>query len=152
MVQRDIDVLLMQMQFPGMPALESNIARGWVRQYAAGYDSLDFNVRLGEGRPLIEGLSPEIARQQTMLTQRRADIIGHVSAFVDIIEVKDRASLGAIGQLVGYRGLWADANPQIVVRRLIVVARDIPPDVENIFKRESIEFRVVAPEERRLSL
>ncbi len=148
MDQRDIDVLLMQIQFPGMPALESNIARGWIRLYARDYDSLDFNVRLGQGRPLVEGLSPEIALQQTMLSQRRADIIAHVSAFVDIVEVKDRATLSAIGQLVGYRKLWSDTNPQIVVRRLIVVARDVPPDVENVFRHEGIEFRVIQPEVR----
>lgn len=149
MVQRDLDVLLMQMQFPGMPSLESNITRGWIRQFGADYDSLDFNVRLGVGRPLSDGLSPEIAQQATQLSQRRADIIGHVGAFVDIIEVKDRASLGALGQLRGYQHLWSADNPQIVVRRLIVVARDIPPDVVSVLRREGVEFRVVQPEARR---
>lgn len=149
MTSSEVQLLLVQMQFPGMPALESNITRGWIRQYASDYDSLDFNVRLGEGRPLIDGLSPEIERQHTMLTQRRADIVGHVGAFVDIIEVKDRASLGAIGQLRGYRKLWSDDNPQIIVRRLMVVARDIPPDVVNVLKHEDIEFRIVQPEERK---
>lgn len=149
MDQRSVDLLLVQMQFPGMPALESNIARAWVREHARDYDSLDFNVRLGEGRPLIDGLSPEVARQQTMLSQRRADIIGHIGVFVDIIEVKDRATFGALGQLVGYRGLWTKDNPTIVVRRLIVVARDIPPDVQHVYEREGVEFRVFQPEERR---
>lgn len=148
MDQQAIDVLLVQLQFPGMPALESNITRGWIRQFGKDYDSLDFNVRLGVGRPLSDGLSPEIQQQQTMLSQRRADIVGHVGAFIDIIEVKDRASLGALGQLRGYQHLWSEDNPQIIVRRLIVVARDVAPDVANVFNREGIEFRVVQPEVR----
>lgn len=148
MDSRSVELLLVQMQYPGMPALESNITRAWVRQHAAEYDRLDFNVRLGEGRPLADGLSPEIQRQQTMLSQRRVDIVGHIGVFVDLIEVKDRGTLGAIGQLVGYRSLWAKDHPQIVVRRLIVVARDVPPDVEYAYQQAGIEFKVFQPEQR----
>jgi hypothetical protein len=149
MDQREVDILLVQMQYPGMAAVESDICRAWIRQFARGYDALDFNVRLGKGRDLIEGLSPEIARQQTMLSQRRADVIAHIGAFIDILEVKDRATFGAIGQLRGYRGLWSDEHPQVIVRRLIVLARDIPPDVETIFRREGVEFMRIDPEARR---
>lgn len=146
MDQRDIDRLLVQIQFPQMPQAESDIARAWVREYAKYYDSLDFNVRLGKGAELQPGLPAYTQDQFTRITQKRADIIGHVGSFVDIIEVKVKASFGAAGQLQGYRHLWADDYPQNIVRRLIVVAQIIDQDVARVYQLNSITFYKVTPE------
>jgi hypothetical protein len=143
---RDLETLVHQFQYPGMPALESSIARAWIRQYAAKYDRLDFNVRLGKGRAPIDGLMPEIAAQNTLVSQLRADIIAWYAGSVDIIEVKDRARFNAMGQLKGYRALWVADFPSTPVANLIVVGQSIDPDAETAFKAENINYVIVQPE------
>src|SRR5262245_17629241 len=121
----ELERLIHQIQFPGMPVLESNLTRAWIRAYGLKYDRMEFNVRLGKGRPPVDGLLPEIQRQNTLLSQLRADIIAWYGPAVDIIEVKDRARFNALGQLKGYRALWVDDNPSTPVHELIVVAQTI---------------------------
>jgi hypothetical protein len=47
-----------------------------------------------------------------------------------MFEVKKRANHHAIGQLMTYRQLWMEDNPDAPVPRLAVIARTIDPDME----------------------
>lgn len=147
MLQTDLERYLVQKQFPGMPLQESNLCRAWLRANGLEYDRFDFNVRLGQGRPLIDGLPPEIQRQAKMLSQLRADVIGYVLGRVDVIEVKDRAQSASLGQILAYQKLWNDDNGTTPIRRLVIVARDSHPDVENVYRHAGVELNIVAPED-----
>jgi len=147
MRQTDLDRYLLQKQFPGMPLQESNLARAWLRENGLEYDRFDFNVRLGQGRPIADGLPVEIQRQAKLLSQLRADIVGYVLGRVDIIEVKDRAQSASLGQILAYQKLWNDANGGIAIRRLLIVARESHPDVEAVYKHAGVELDLVEPEE-----
>lgn len=146
MQQTDLDRYLVQMQFRGMPAQESNITRAWLRANGLDYDRFEFNVTLGDGRPAAEGIDAATAAQHAFLSKSRADVIGYVGDRVDIVEVKDRAKATAMGQIRGYAVLWRGDHPGIPIRRLLVVARSIDPDVERIFAHEGQEFAIVEPE------
>src|SRR5579864_6652767 len=98
--------LLQQLQYPGMPKPESDITRAWIRKYGQVYDRLDFNAKLGQGAEIQPGISDATAAQFTALTKKRADIIAYKANTVDILEVKPRMSLSALGQLLGYQHLW----------------------------------------------
>jgi hypothetical protein len=143
---REWELLLVQMQYPAMPQLESNITRAWIRQYGRDYDSLDFNVRLGKGQDIQPGIPASTAGQFDKITRKRADIVAHAGTWVDILEVKGRASLSAIGQLIGYHQLWTDERPTFIVRRLIVVCQLIDDDVRRVFATNGIQSYVLEPE------
>src|SRR5215813_5053487 len=102
----NLDQLLVQMQFPGMPQPESDVLMEWLKRRGAGYDRIDFQVRVGAGAPPDPSLSPEIQALATSLTQKRIDVVAWLDGVPTIIEVKIRVSLGALGQLLGYRTLW----------------------------------------------
>jgi hypothetical protein len=147
MQQSDLDRYLVQKQFPGMPQPESNLCRAWLRTYGLEYDKFYFNYRVGQGRPLIEGLPPEIQRQAKLLSQLRIDVLGFVNGRVDIIEVKDRAQAASLGQIVAYQKLWNDDNGSTPIRKLIIIARDSHPDVETVYKHAGIDLAIVVPED-----
>lgn len=146
MLSTELDRLLSQMQFPGMPQLESSYTRAWLRRFGLEYDRFEFNVRLGKGRNPIEGLMPEIQLQNELLSKLRADIVGFRGSLVDIIEVKDRARFNALGQLKGYAALWREEHPESEIRNLIVVARTIDPDAQTAYAAEGIVYSLVEPE------
>lgn len=120
--------LFMQIQYPGMTWVESEITRAWLHRHGAEYDSIEFNYRLGDGVDVGQEYTPEIQRMATLLTQKRADILARVADEVDLIEVKVRIGFPVMGQLIGYRSLWRRQHPEIPVRRLVAIGRSVVQD------------------------
>lgn len=136
----NIEQLLQQLQFPGMPQPESDVAMLWLQRHGREYDAIEFNVRLGEGQLPLPGLDASTARLQRLVTQKRADIIVTLGDQATIIEAKIRAGLGAIGQLTGYRDLYARDNPDRPAPRLLIIAKFADPDVQYVASQNGIDL------------
>lgn len=122
---------------------EIAIAKRWLLKHAAEYDSAETNVRVGKGFDPGPG-TPDNYRQQNILaSQRRIDMIVWKGIQPTIIEYKDRIGLSAIGQLVTYRTLYADAFPGSPVALLLAVGASIGPDVDTGFAAMGIPFELV---------
>ena len=149
MLARDLEILLMQIQYPGMPKLESNITRAWLRTYGANYDRVEFNTRVGKGQDIQPGVTDATAQQFSNLTRKRIDIAAYIGSLVDLVEVKPRASMGAIGQLLGYRHLWQEDFPAIAVRLLIEIAQIVDQDVRRASAAQGVTVLQLEPEEHK---
>jgi len=132
--------LLVQIQYPGMSFVESEITRAWLNRRGADYDEISFNIRLGAGVDPGKEYNPEIRRMAELLTQKRADIIGRAGDQVDLVEVKVRIAFPVIGQLVGYRALWEREHPELPVRRLLAIGRSVVPDAADIIEGQGIHI------------
>lgn len=141
----NLEQLLLQLQFPGMPQPESDVAMLWLRAHGAEYDRIEFNVRLGEGAIPPPGLDPSIERMTKLVTQKRADIIAWSGEDVTIIEAKIRAGLGAAGQLRGYAELYSRDNNPSRPPRLMVIAKYADPDVRFVFRQSGIDLLLYEP-------
>jgi hypothetical protein len=146
MQEAELNSLLNMAKYPGMPALESNIARVWIRHEGLGYDKLEFNVRLGNGAEIQPGITGATKRQFEIITQKRADIIAYKGNLVDIVEVKVRMSLSAMGQLQGYQHLWQEDAFRPRVQTLIAVAQIIDPDIRRVLEANFIVPYQITPE------
>jgi hypothetical protein len=136
--------LIAQDFFPGLEAGESAVAHAWLVARGALYDQIDFNVRLGVGvEPPAELVEPYLS-MATDLSRKRADIIALTVDVVTIIEVKIRASLGAIGQLLGYKALYEREHPDIGTVRLAVLARRVDPDAQYALSANGIDLYLYA--------
>lgn len=107
----NLAILLLQMQYPGMTYVESEITRAWLNRHGAEYDSIEFNYRLGDGAEVGEEYTAEIQRMARLLTQKRTDIVARKGDQVELVEVKIRIAFPVIGQLLGYRSLWKLQHP-----------------------------------------
>lgn len=136
----DFARLLQQIQYPGMTYVETEITRAWLEQFGRGYDSIDFNVRLGEGTPAPAGSLPETERMALALSQKRADIVARRSDGLEILEVKVRAGLGALGQLQGYRILWLKNHPDERRIFLTVLARSCDADTKHVLDSAGVNL------------
>jgi hypothetical protein len=140
MPPRNLGQLLVQIQYPGMTFVESEIARAWLNRHGAEYDEVLFNVRVGEGVDPGEEYAAEIREMAVKLTQKRADIMARAGDQVDLIEVKVRIAFPVIGQLVGYRALWQRQHPELPVRRLLAIGRSVVPDAADIIESQGIQI------------
>ncbi|MCL6552928.1 MAG: hypothetical protein K6W08_07390 [Firmicutes bacterium] len=138
----DLGRLLVQIQYPGMTFVESDIARAWINRHGPEYDEISFNVRLGEGIDPGSDYADEIRRMARLVTQKRADMVARVGDQVDLVEVKVRIAFPVLGQLIGYRGLWEREHPELRVRRLIAIGRAVVPDMEQIIRDTGIEIEL----------
>jgi hypothetical protein len=132
--------LLDQIQYPGMTYVESEITRAWLKTHGAEYESIDFNVRLGEGVQLAGEWDDSTRRAATMLSQKRADIVALRAGVVTIVEVKVRIGLPALGQLIGYRELWRREHPDAGFIRLLAIGRGAVEDVDLVFRSQGVEI------------
>ena len=134
----ELAALLAQPQYPAMTRLESEITRAWLRLFGIAYDRIEFNVRLGEGVELGEGFSEPTRQAALLSTQKRADIIAWLSGRPDVVEVKDRISLGAIGQLLGYQLLWDREHSNETIGQLLVIGRSMMPGISVALRQYEI--------------
>jgi len=132
--------LLVQIQYPGMSFVESEVTRAWLNQRGTQYDEITFNVRLGAGVDPGEEYNEETRRMAELVTQKRADIVARAGDQVDVIEVKVRVSFGAMGQLIGYRDLWQRDHPDLPVRHLVAIGRSVVPDAADIIEGQGIKI------------
>jgi hypothetical protein len=136
----NLDHLIAQDYFPGLEAGESRVAHAWLVTRGALYDTIEFNVRLGVGvEPPAELVEPYLS-MATELSRKRADILARAGDDVIIIEVKLRASLGAIGQVLGYKSLYEREHPQTGSVRLAIVAQRVDPDAQYAITQNGIDL------------
>lgn len=95
-----------RLKYPGLLPREIIIFREWLRLHERSFDRFDFNVRVGDGADPGPGFSPDVRRDAIENSKKRIDAVAWRLSEVTLIEVKDRAGLSAIGQLIGYRPLW----------------------------------------------
>ncbi|MGH9492917.1 MAG: hypothetical protein ACRD2K_05400, partial [Terriglobales bacterium] len=95
-----------RLKYPGLLPREIIIFREWLRLHERDFDRFDYNVRVGDGFDPGPGFSPDVRQQAIENSKKRIDAIAWQGSAVTLIEVKDRAGLSAIGQLIGYRPLW----------------------------------------------
>lgn len=138
----DLAQLLAVSKLPGLPFLETRLAQNWLRDFGHEYESIEFNVRLGQGIDIAPETAPEIRRMAFLNSAKRADLVAHVAGVVDIVETKERASLGALGQLLGYAHLYATTYPGSKVRNLFVVTSMADPDAIGPYKAHGIKIAV----------
>ena len=122
---------------------ESRIFRAWLAQHGAEYDHFEFNVRVGEGVQVAE-TTPEFVRELASAVSRpRIDVVAIVGDTVRILEVKVRAGLSSIGQVIGYRTLYFADHPATPRVELQIIAARTSPDVVRVLEENGIGLELV---------
>jgi hypothetical protein len=116
-------------QWPGMNPREIVVFNNWLLIHFNDYSGFDFNVRVGQGTDPGPTFSEDMRRQFIQNTQKRIDVLAWKDSNPTIIEVKDRAGLSSIGQIIGYSHLWKADNPAALVPLLLLVFNRTDNDV-----------------------
>lgn len=139
---QQLDYLKSLTSLPALTSLESAVAKAWLDKHAAEYDSVEFNVRLGQGILLPSG-SPEYLKQYARAsTTKRADLILKAGNVATIVEVKVRIGGSALGQLQLYRMLYLNAHPEVNRVLMVAAGQTIEPDVEAILEAHDVKVEL----------
>lgn len=126
MAPPDYAELLVQRHLPGLNAAEHTVAMRWLQEKGMRYEEILFNVSLGPVPAFDFPMSEEQRRQAEYLYRTRADIVARSGNDVTIIEVKERATKGALGQLAHYAYWYRKEHPErnIIAIRVIAARSD----------------------------
>lgn len=142
MPQGEQNALLALSNYPGRFPGEHEVIADWLPGAVTFYDRIAFNVHLGLGAQPPDNLVEPWRTMAVEGTQKRADIIAWLPEGIVIIEAKDRATTDALGQLIGYRALWLEANPNVPVLAIEVICRRINGDDLYIMQSSGVTVRV----------
>jgi hypothetical protein len=137
--------LFLRMQFPERTPKESALIRDFLQLHITEYEPYSFTVRVGQGSAPNPDHLPGVQRQTVLNSQMRIDVLAWQGPQPFIFEVKERANHHAIGQLLTYRQLWMEDNPDARAPQLAVIARTIEPDMERVYADNGITVYLVTP-------
>ncbi len=114
----------------------------WERFLAAfpeRYDRIEYDVRVGQGRPAPVSFAPNIQKMALDLSRRRIDAIGFSPGRIDIIEITRLADLKAVGQLLAYPLLYQQTFRQTPSTHTILVAEELHTDIATVIDSLPVE-------------
>jgi len=131
--------LLLRRFYPERTDRESTIIRDWLFAHGAEYDRFSFSVRVGQGQAPSEALEPGVARSIAFSSRKRIDVLAWQGNTPTIVEVKERVTTAALGQLLAYRQLLLEDYPDSPDPRLIIIGRYSDQDTLRVLAANGID-------------
>lgn len=129
--------------YPHLLPSDNALWREFVLTHPGLYDSVAYDVRVGEGEPVPPDYPPELVRMWYMLTTRRIDVVGRIGSSLDIIEVKPFAGLSCIGQLLSYQFLFRGTYPDLSVPDMVAITNLEFRDILTCFSHFGIRHHII---------
>lgn len=136
--QTDFALLLIRKAYPERTDGESAVIRAFLLVHLHEFDSLVFGKRVGQGEPPDPTHLPAIQQQTVLNTQKRIDILAFQGSQPIIVEVKQRVTPAALGQILTYRHLYTLENPNAPDPELWVVGRTSDADTLSSFAAHGV--------------
>lgn len=126
--ETQFSLLLIRKAYPERTDGESAVIRAFLMEHLHEFNRIVFGKRVGQGEPPDPTHLPAIQRQTTLNTQKRIDILAYRGAQPIIIEVKQRVTPAALGQILTYRHHFVEENPDAPEPELYIVGRQSDAD------------------------
>ena len=117
-----------------MGTRESRIWEAYVERYGTPPGRIEYDVHLGDGAKAKEEWPEWMKVMVKALSTKRADVVVEGTLSTTIIEVKRRAGLSAVGQVLGYEALMYKHRGGWKPVELLVICEYIEPDMAEVFE------------------
>lgn len=128
----------------GMPPGEERIWLTALEVLRSRWRAVHYRTLVGGRAQFSAGMDSSLTRMAEDLSALKIDAVGDAGDHWDIVEVKDRSSLSAIGQLMAYKVLWDADPPDPRETRMIYVSPQITPEAAQVMTHFGIE-QVIVP-------
>ena len=111
----------------------------FIRANPTAYDFVYYDFWVGSPPPFNPIVNDETEGSADGLYRRKIDVVAHRGSSIDIIELKPRAGMSAIGQVKGYVSLYVRDERPLTMPRAIIITDQLSDDVRHV----SVEQRVI---------
>ena len=118
----------------------------WMRYLMQGgsvFAPFTYDARVGQGVTMPVGSTSQALTIAFALTTKRIDALSFGSNQVRVFEVKPRAGLGAIGQLIGYRDLYLKTFGSDKNVEMHLITDKLQPDMVTVLTINNIQYTEV---------
>ena len=130
-------------KYPHMKLKEADIWDRFLSHLPWEALRITYDLRLGQGAVIPPDQPDWVARMVWALSTKRVDVVVETRDTIWLVEVKERAGLSAVGQLMGYAALYRNQLSPRKPLMLACICRRIAPDMHEIFARYQIRSFVV---------
>ena len=120
----DFAGLLIRKHFPERTDGESAVIRAYLLEHLAEFDSMTFAKRIGRGIPADPSHLPGVQANSDFSGKLKIDILAWKGSQPFLIEVKQRVTPAALGQILTYRHEFLTEFPDAPEPVLVVVGRE----------------------------
>ena len=142
-----LDVRLFPPEFRGnYPHMFPNDKEVWERflnKYGNNYKGFYYDVICGEESERFPHWKENYQKMARILSKLRIDAVGVKENGVDIIEVKPRGNMAAVGQLLTYRKCYMEEYKPTGNVEAIIVCKDIDPNIIPVADANGIKYITV---------
>ncbi|MQY77770.1 MAG: hypothetical protein GH151_01025 [Bacteroidetes bacterium] len=129
-------------KYPHLIGEDTAVWTRFISKFPDKFDTVDYDVKVGSGSN-TESIPDQSSKNYwALLTKKRIDVIAHKNSFVTIIEVKKRASLFTLGQILGYRFLYLREHPELHMVKTLIVCESISQDDRDVLSHHGIDFLI----------
>lgn len=130
-------------KYPHLIGEDTEVWSRFIQKFPDRFDTVDYDVKVGKGVNTDPLPDLKDKKYWSTLTKKRIDVVGFKNSIITIVEVKKRASLFTLGQILGYRFLYLRDHPEIRSIRTLIVCSSIDQDDIAVLNYYSIEYFVV---------
>lgn len=127
-------------KYPHMSREDTIIWEQFIESHPGYFDSVDFDVCVGDFRKTDVELPDEWARNRAYLGKMKIDVIGYVGENVYIIEVKPQAWAKALGQVIMYDFLYTHEHSPAGNTYATILTDEIMPNMTELCAEHNIKL------------
>jgi hypothetical protein len=131
--------LLKRLWFPESSGRETEVIRDYLVHHQVDFDRITLNYRVGQGQTPDPTHLAGVQANTVRSSKKRIDILAWSGSQPTLVEVKERVTPAALGQIKTYRQLFLEENPDVAEPRLVVVGRYSDPDTLRTLQAEGID-------------
>lgn len=130
-------------RFPHLLPGEVAVWRRFLVVHEREWETFEYDVHVGQGSLPQADPANRFQGNYSWLTKKRIDVVGWNGRKATIFEVRARASLPLMGQLIGYKALWMRDNPDAEPPDLMMVCSECPPDDRAVMADQGVDVTEV---------
>jgi len=123
---------IIRIKYPHMVPNEVRIWKLFLKKHGSVFDNYRYDMHVGKGIGKVPGYDKTMQDMAIRLTQKRIDVVAYRGQAAYIIEIKERAGLSAIGQLIAYKKLYEDQYGINKIKGLAIVATSADQDIRKV--------------------
>ncbi len=129
--------------FPHLLPVERFIWALFLTRFGRQWDTFDYDIRLGQGRPIDPTWPDYIQAMARGLSKKRVDAVGYKGGAPTLFEVRPVATRAVLGALQLYDFLWRETFPQGPAPARAAVVQRIDPDTLRFFQAQGDQVFIV---------
>ena len=126
------------LKYPHLGPEDSAIWDRFIEKNPGVYRSVEYDVKVGEGRDYSGLPEDEYSADLKFLSKKRIDVVGFTDKEIHVIELKPSAGLSALGQALGLSELYRKAVPTDKRVVGVVITDQILPDMEALCAKSGV--------------